>query len=69
MAKRLPRDKHYLSDATGKETKFIKHSYKMDFLLGAGVDGIITNKPGLLSQRISLKYNHINASGMVQSFN
>jgi hypothetical protein len=29
----------------------------MDWLLGAGVDGIITNKPGLLSQRISNKYN------------
>jgi glycerophosphoryl diester phosphodiesterase len=32
---------------------------QMDWLLEAGVDGIITNKPGLLSHRISLKYNRL----------
>ena len=36
---------------------------QMDWLLGAGVDGIITNKPRLLAQRISLKYHRLAAAG------
>ena len=40
---------------------------QMDWLLGAGVDGIITNKPRLLSQRISYKYNRLAAAGGVNS--
>ena len=45
--------------------KVLQRWFQMDWLFDAGVDGIITNKPSLLSERISLKYNRI--SGRLRS--